>query len=265
MLRFTLLLLLILLSLFAFKWHNFSAQQLTDFLYFQDFENMDLNQNWFKPELLVQGSTEKLEHGKIIKHTYIPSKTGTPYIGKRFKLDSSVSEATLSFDMKLDREFEFVKGGKMHGLAGGTATTGCRAIDPNGWSVRMMWRRNGQPVLYLYHQDRKERCGDNVVDLSGFTFVKNTWYNIALYVKLNSEIGSSDGIAALFINGNKLIERNNLNFAGNMKSKIDYFLYNSFYGGNDPSWSPSTDTFVYYDNFKVSRGLLLSEQFSSDQ
>ncbi len=259
MLRLTLLLLLTFLSLFALRGHMSTVQQSTDYLYYQDFEGMALNQNWFKPELSVKGSSEELEYGQIIRQTYTPSKTGTPYIGKRFQLVESASEATLSFDMKLDSQFEFVRGGKMHGLGGGTATTGCKTIDPNGWSVRMMWRQNGQPVLYLYHQDRKKRCGDDVADPLGFTFVKDTWYKIALYVKLNSEVGSSDGIAALFINGKKLIERNNLNFTGNMENKIDYFLYNSFYGGNDPSWSPSTDTFVYYDNFKVTRGLLLSE------
>lgn len=229
-----------------------------EYLFTQTFESLPTEQNWFSDKLRIIDSKDD-KHGHIVQHTYVPSESGTPYVGHRFKFNQKVTEATLSFDMKLDTQFEFVKGGKMHGLGGGKVTTGCREIDPDGWSVRMMWRKSGQPVLYIYHQDRKNRCGDNVADTTGFTFSKDVWYTVDLQVKLNSALGSKDGLATLYIDGIKRAERNGLNLTGNMKMQIDSFLYNSFYGGNDPSWSPSVATYAYYDNFIVRAGLNVSK------
>lgn len=224
-------------------------------LYSEDFETMSLGETWFDQKLRVISATEPGTYDHIIEHSYIPSSSGTPYVGRRFNLSHPVSEATLTFDMKLDKDFEFIKGGKMHGLAGGTATTGCRPVDANGWSVRMMWRETGRPVLYIYHQDRKARCGDDTPVFSNFNFKPETWYKISLYVKLNSAIGSRDGIVSLYIDETKQAEANGLNLTGNLNKKIEYFLYSSFYGGNDPSWSPSKTTIAFYDNFEVNEGL----------
>ena len=222
-------------------------------LFYEDFEDMP-QQQWFSDDLHIKKESDDIDSGLVVRQIYQPSSTGTPFIGKRFKLSNRVNEAVLSFDMKIDSQFEFVKGGKLHGLGGGNATTGCKPIDPDGWSVRLMWRQEGRPVLYLYHQDRKNRCGDDIAPKGDFTFEKEKWHRISIYVKLNSAVGSADGVAALIVDGNKLVETKGLNFTGNMSSPIDYFMYNSFYGGNDPSWSPSRATFIEFDNFKVTKG-----------
>ena len=219
---------------------------------------MSLNQQWFSPGLTVIEDQERKSEGLVLRQSYVPSPTGTPFIGRRFNLRESVQEATLTFDMKIDPGFEFVKGGKLHGLGGGSATTGCKSIDPNGWSVRLMWRQEGKPVLYIYDQDRKNRCGDDIEAPFDFTFKKGLWYTVSLSVILNSAVGSSDGAASLYIDGEKIIEINSLKLTGNMNSKIDYFMYNSFYGGNDQSWSPTKETFIYFDNFQVKAGSVLS-------
>ena len=123
-----------------------------------------------------------------------------------------------------------------------------------------MWRSEGRPVLYLYDQDRKSRCGDDVEDSTGFTFEKGVWYTVAISVKLNTSVGTSDGAAGLLIDGKKLIEVHGLNLTGNMKSNVDYFMYNSFYGGSNPSWSPSKETYIFFDNFIVKAGSIFSSE-----
>ena len=70
-------------------------------------------------------------------------------------------DATLIYSFMMKPGFEFVKGGKLPGLGGGNATTGCDPIDPGGWSMRYMWRRNGKAVVYAYHLDRMNECGDD--------------------------------------------------------------------------------------------------------
>lgn len=249
---------LCLLLLVFLKGFFSDKQEKTDILFLQDFEEMSLNQQWFSPSLMVIEDYERKSDRLMLRQKYVPSPTGTPFIGRHFQLRESVQEATLIFDMKIAPGFEFVKGGKLHGLGGGSATTGCKSIDPNGWSVRLMWRQRGKPVLYIYDQERKNRCGDDIEASSDFTFKKGVWYTVAISVKLNSAVGSLDGAAGLFIDGKKLIEIRNLNLTGNMDSKIDYFMYSSFYGGNDQSWSPSKETFIYFDNFQVKTGSVLS-------
>ena len=59
----------------------------------------------------------------------------------------------------------------------------------------------------------------------------------------------------MYIDGVKQVEVNGLRLSGNANVNIDKFLFSTFYGGADPSWSPSKTTYVYYDNFSVHRGL----------
>ena len=223
-------------------------------LYSKGFNQMTVGSKWFHADSLIQAYTQGGPDEKIMRIRYVPTDLGSKRVVKNFKLSTPVTSATLSFDLKLHSQFEFVRGGKLHGLGGGTATTGCKPIDPNGWSVRMMWRPAGNPVLYLYHQDRVNRCGDDVETLTDFTFERGRWYRIAIYVKLNSAIASGDGVASLYIDGVKQAERTGLNLTGNMDEVIDKFLFSTFYGGSDSSWSPSKTTYIYYDNFEVVSG-----------
>lgn len=193
-------------------------------------------------------------YGHILQAIYKPTSRGSNRIGKKFSLNRAVRSATLSFDVKLHSQFEFVNGGKMHGLSGGTSTTGCKPIDENGFSVRMMWRAKGVPVLYIYHQDRQNDCGDNFYSASDFKFERGKWYRIEIFVRLNTGKGTSDGRASLYINGKHRIDVQNLNLRGNNHTKIDTFLFSTFYGGSSTWWSPSETTYAYFDNFTVYPG-----------
>lgn len=58
--------------------------------------------------------------------------------------------ATLEYEVYFPSDFEWVKGGKLPGLAGGP--TGCGGgKDPTScWSARIMWRREGDGEAYMY-------------------------------------------------------------------------------------------------------------------
>lgn len=60
--------------------------------------------------------------------------------------DRPVQACELEYRLRFDEGFDFVKGGKLPGLCGGPDTiTGGDACDgTRGWSVRLMWRRNGR-------------------------------------------------------------------------------------------------------------------------
>eukprot|EP00549_Striatella_unipunctata_P002129 CAMPEP_0118700094 /NCGR_PEP_ID=MMETSP0800-20121206/16353_1 /TAXON_ID=210618 ORGANISM="Striatella unipunctata, Strain CCMP2910" /NCGR_SAMPLE_ID=MMETSP0800 /ASSEMBLY_ACC=CAM_ASM_000638 /LENGTH=299 /DNA_ID=CAMNT_0006600563 /DNA_START=358 /DNA_END=1258 /DNA_ORIENTATION=+ len=207
---------------------------------------MDVGDGWFdSSSLRVQDYHSGV---KILKATYNPTSKGSQRITKSYFFDKT-DKATLSFDVKFHSRFEWVKGGKMHGLGGGSRTTGCNDITPDGWSVRMVWRQNGRPELYVYHQDRVNRCGDSKE--ADFNFSVGKWYRIDMYIEMNSAADAADGLAELYINGIRYVRYDELRLTGNMDVLIDSFMFSSFYGGGDTTWSPSKDTYVYYDNFQV--------------
>lgn len=224
-----------------------AAQSYTDGALFR--ENFENNDWTFSTNIVNQTYTTNGVDGRILRASYPPAANGSPRIGKRFDFNSS-DKALLAFDMKFHSEFEWVKGGKLHGLGGGNGTTGCAAIDPNGWSVRLMWRADGVPELYVYHQNRVNRCGDGT-KAANFAFERGRWYRIEIFVDVNSSPTTADGLARLYVDGVKLIEVGNLVLSGNSSIKADQFLVSTFYGGDDSTFSPSKKTYAYFDNFSV--------------
>ena len=125
----------------------------------------------------------------------------------------------------------------------------------------MMWLgAEGTPVLYIYLQDRVSECGDIFHPTASFEFQKGHRYRIDLYVKMNSGVGSADGRAMLYIDGDPIVVVRRLNLSGNNQVKIDKFNFHSFHGGEDPSWSPSKNTYIYFDNFTVMPGKFVTAE-----
>lgn len=234
---------------------TFNLQSHTDgALFRENFEYRGVGSSWAhnltRIARLLTGSLD----GRTLRVSYVPRpEGGTERMTARFNLVGSVSEATLSFDFLLHEDFEFVRGGKMNGLAGGNATTGCKPVDPEGWSARMTWGTNGIPQIYVYHQDRRGACGDGV-SAEDYILERNRWYRAEIYVRLNSGIGTNDGIAALFLDGEKVAEMTGLNLTGSMNTKIDKFIFNTFHHGSDDSYTPSKTVHVSFDNFTVFSG-----------
>jgi hypothetical protein len=61
----------------------------------------------------------------------------------------------------------------------------CQNVTANtGWSVRIMWRRNGQLESYNYNAGKLKLCGDDYpFDLN---VVAGQWFDVTLYVKMNT-------------------------------------------------------------------------------
>ncbi len=224
-----------------------------EWLYRQDFQSISVGGNW--DDLTVQKSSDANHVGLV---EYVPSSKGSPRITGDFSLNESVQSATLSYKVKFSNDFEWVRGGKLHGLGGGTTTTGCDDADPNGWSARIMWRKNGVPEIYLYDQTRTGGCGrsypPNVEGEKDFAFSKGQWHTVELYVQLNSSPSLSDGLIELYVDGRMISQAKALRISGRSNIHIDTFMLSTFYGGNDSGWSPSKTTSALFDNFIVQSG-----------
>lgn len=177
-----------------------------------------------------------------------------------------VEEAVLEYKVKFDKDFVWASGGKLPGL-GGTALNNAGAIPSgctmnqnnidNGFSCRLMWRRNRAQtdtpylILYLYHP-YKDRCGDNIRILTGLQ--KEKWYTIRQYVKMNTP-GQNNGIIRMWIDGDQVLNKTDvlLRKSGKSNVKINALVANTYRGGSrtDPIWHSPTTDYAYFDDFKV--------------
>lgn len=163
----------------------------------------------------------------------------------------------LRYYVRFDPGFDFVKGGKLPGLAGGAANTG--GHKPNGadgWSARIMWRAGGKIVQYVYHPDQPGEYGEDLAwDQGGCPryFTPGQWDCVETYVQMNHP-GKKDGVIRSWLNGEKALEATNLRFRDTASLKIDKFYFDTFFGGGDASWASPRDQKAQFDDFVIARG-----------
>jgi hypothetical protein len=176
-------------------------------------------------------------------------------------------EYYLDYQVYFESDWEWVKGGKLPGLVGGSHTSGCNAIVPDGWSARFMWRSGGRGQLYLYHQNRRSGCGDEYFFSNNRAFEKNKWNRVTQRAVINDP-GQSNGLIEAWFNGEKVVTLNNVKLRGNVAANValvDQVSLQTFYGGSDDSWAPSHTTHARYSQFFVRQNLPdLSKPFPAD-
>ncbi len=169
------------------------------------------------------------------------SATGIPHA---FVNIPPAKEYFLDYEVQFDSAWDWVKGGKLPGLVGGTHTSGCADIVPDGWSARFMWRANGGAELYYYHQDRVSGCGDEFAFSNSRTFKKGVWNRITEHVVINTP-GQADGLAEAWLNGEKVVSLAKVRWRGQVGANIalvDQVSLQTFYGGSTNDWAPPVDT-----------------------
>jgi len=165
----------------------------------------------------------------------------------------------VSYKLKFEDGFEFVKGGKLPGLCGGQCYTGGNTpLQGDGWSARIMWRTGGSIVQYMYFADQAINYGDDMKwDFTGEqkVFEIDVWYSIATQVILNTvtdgTVGDKNGIVRSWLDGELSLEVDTLRLVDFADQKIDWFYISTFHGGSDISWAPSKDVYVRFDDFRI--------------
>lgn len=165
----------------------------------------------------------------------------------------------LQYKVMFDANFNWVKGGKLPGLAGfsGTKPTGCVSNSLlNGFSARFMWRENGNGFLYLYNPVKQEECGD-YSPLNSF-FTKGRWYTITSFVELGTA-NQYNGAVTTYIDAVQVSRVTGLMLRNSASVSIDKFLFETFFGGSTSDWAPASDQYSYFDDISISTGSRLSE------
>ena len=252
-------------------------------VFFNDFNNIsprlyteqDLRNSWNlkgtpvglkeKRVSVVGGSTGNLSNALRIRYPAFTRGLAEGGVQWRTQLEKH-DDLYVSYWVKFGPGFDFVRGGKLPGLAGGTANTG-GGTNPDaipsgydGWSARMMWHGNrpgvpdGAAVQYMYHPDQPNTTGgeDFRWNLNGQRyFTPGKWHKVETRIKMNTP-GVRNGIVQAWFDGVLALDRRNVRFREISSLAIDQFLFCTIFGGSNDTWATTKEEFSYFDNFIVS-------------
>lgn len=186
------------------------------------------------------------------KGAYGHSRGGGTALAELGNNDELYFRQTIHFE----QGFDFVKGGKLPGLASGGAdwTGGSIPTNGEGFSARFMWRTGGKAVVYMYYVDQKSKWGDDIS--LGFDFKTGVNYTITQRIKRNTG-NNKNGILQVWVSENGgpatlRLTKSDIRFGLNGNGTIDSLLVTTFHGGGDSSWAPSRTSYIRFDDFMVS-------------
>lgn len=192
--------------------------------------------------------------GHFLRVTYPAGKVGPKDAGVQFMVSflGNHDELYLAYRIRFGAGFQFVKGGKLPGLVGGTAPTGCgldAAEIAGGFSARGMWRSAGAPVQLMYTATMAGTCGDDFPWAAHF--VPGQWQKVVHHVRLNTP-GQANGIMEAWLDDRLVLSRGDVMFRGPGASfHIDSLYFSTFFGGSDATWAPSSDQTIDFDDFVI--------------
>lgn len=170
-----------------------------------------------------------------------------PDLGKKFK------KLYYGYRFKFPPGFRFVKGGKLPGVGGGNSNTnGNIPNGADGWSVRMMWDKDGKLVQYVYHPDQPSKYGDAMVFDMDRPLELGKWHTVQTMVLLNKP-GQKNGAIKTWLNGKLVLNKQGMRFRNVDRLEIDRLLFASFFGGSGPYWAPRKDEYAFIDDVRISQ------------
>lgn len=215
--------------------------------------------NWGKENFsLVQDAEleRKVLEVKYPKGSASPNVTKfskAPVGGAEFLAETgSYDSIYFAYKVKFAKGFDFVKGGKLPGLFGGTANSG-GAIPTgyDGFSTRFMWRENGRGELYAY-MPSSEQWGTPLGE-GKWNFVPGKWHDVQHQLVLNDP-EQHNGKIKIWIDDKLIHQEDSLLFRNTADLKINGIFFSTFFGGNDTTWGAADDCRVYFHRMVLSEG-----------
>lgn len=236
---------------------------------FEDFEAAEpegLHERLENHGLLSIAEGDGVDGSNGLKADYVGYDRGSERIVRRHSLKKAVSEATLSYDVKFPEDFQFVRGGKLHGLGPQSPVTGGHDREPHRWSARVVFSGNGSVRTYVYDQTEDVTYGVGRGPDNGFTFSREQYHAVSMHMRLNDP-EQSNGFVNIYVDDKRVVTHDGLRIraTGGENTLIQNFLFSTFHGGSSPSWAPVdedgeyTTVHAYFDNFAVHEGEAIRE------
>ena len=240
----------------------------------EDFKRNDYDKSWWYAMDKNNGENSKVvydgeEHGNVLQLKYPkgcvgPNDNDTPACAAQIiqPLVKVADTMWSAYDIFFEDGFEFQLGGKLPGLCGGKCYTGnALPSTGDGWSARIMWRKDGNAVQLIYFMGQKSEYGDDFKwDLNGTIaqkqFTTGTLHRIVNKVSMNTIAspgnGDKNGRVQTWLDGELALDVDTLRLRDYDTVKVDKFYLSTFHGGSSAEWAPTHDCFIRYDNFTVS-------------
>ncbi|WWC73613.1 uncharacterized protein I206_107585 [Kwoniella pini CBS 10737] len=172
----------------------------------------------------------------------------------------NAKEVSFSYSVYLENGFEFVKGGKMPGLYGGTSISQAKSCSggrqdnrDSCFSARLMWRTNGAGEIYDYlpvpYTNTDTGYGESI-QRGAYSWATGQWTTVAMRVKLN-DIGSANGEQELMVNGKSVISLKDVTFATAEGTKIYGIMAQTFFGGHTDDWASPKDQSIWFKDWSL--------------
>ncbi|KAF9438052.1 hypothetical protein BGZ76_010001 [Entomortierella beljakovae] len=226
----------------------------------------------FVPDPL--NSTEQVLKINYPKGSYAPSvgpiMGGTQFYAAPFGHETPFEKMMVSYDVLFPTGFDWVLGGKLPGIYGGTPYHGCSGgLQSTGTScltMRYMWRQAGTGEVYAYVpaesgskfcNNPEVMCSDQYGKSIGrglIYFPQGQWNHLDMVMELNEPAGNQNGTLRVHLNGKQVISLNNIPYRSTGMVGFQGLMFSSFFGGADPSYATPVDTNVYFKNIQLSVG-----------
>jgi hypothetical protein len=192
--------------------------------------------------------------GQRLRVNFALGKIGPEEGGAGWRMPFGKHEtAEMSYTLRFSKDFDFVKGGKLPGLCGGpeNVSGGRPANGTNGFSARLMWRKDGRGEAYVYHKNQKGNYGDSFAFPADFRFPTDTPVKVRLIVSMNTP-GKRDGALRVWIDEKLLVERSDMEWRSVDSFGVDGLYFETFHGGGDKSWAPTKPCWAEFGELRVS-------------
>ncbi len=206
-------------------------------------------------------SLHEQEALKWLRVSFVPGQIGPEKGGAGWRYPIGKHRtAELHYTLRFSEGFDFVKGGKLPGLCGGpeNVSGGRRADGSNGFSARLMWRREGRGEAYVYHKNQPENYGHSFAFPDDFRFPTNEPVKVRLAVSMNSA-GKRDGVLRVWVTlqgqGERLmVEQTDMEWRSAETFNVDSLYFETFHGGNDLTWAPTRPCWAEFSEIQVVKG-----------
>lgn len=212
---------------------------------------------------IVEGSESY--NGKSLKVRYPAGQVGGGAGAQWLTKFTPHDEIYISYWLKFNDDFDWVKGGKLPGPAALDPATGnsCpnggnRADGTNGLEAVGSWKEppwQGALYSYVYHTDQPIQYGETMWwdDGPGGQVYgeRGVWHHYEMRLVINT-VNEYDGILQVWQDGVLVGERTNYRWRTVDTFSVDSFFFSTHFGGGDSSYAPSKDEYAYFDNIIIS-------------
>lgn len=197
-----------------------------------------------------RATVEEEDGNRFLRVTYPNGVYGPADGGVQFIVDlnGDHEELYFSYRVRFQAGFAFNMGGKLPGLIGGSAPTGCQP-DEGGFSARNMWRTGGAAVQYVYWPDQPNTCGDDVQ--YGQSFAPGSWQTIEHRIRMNTP-GQNDGVLEGWVDGTLVLSDTARQWRKTDAFAIDALYFSTFFGGGSQEWASPQEQWADFDDLIVS-------------